>query len=62
MRLNDVDVNVIKEAELSVVSDAVNRTGGVVIPTWIKSLKCKEITEISCIHSGEYTHNEETRT
>ena len=59
LRLNHVDVNAIKEAELSVVIDAVNSTGGIVIPKLLKALKCKEITEIYCTPSGEFPHNPE---
>ena len=59
LKLNHVDVNAIKEAELSVVIDAVNSTGGIVIPKLLKALKCKEITEIYCTPSGEFPHNPE---
>lgn len=59
LRLNHVDVNAIKEAKLSVVIDAVNSTGGIVIPKLLKALKCKEITEIYCTPSGEFPHNPE---
>jgi len=59
LKLNDVDVNAIKEAELSVVIDAVNSSGGIVIPKLLKALKCKEITEIYCTPNGEFPHNPE---
>lgn len=59
LKLNHVDVNAIKEAELSVVIDAVNSTGGIVIPKLLKALKCKEITEIYCTPNGEFPHNPE---
>ena len=59
LELNHVDINAIKEAELSVVIDAVNSTGGIVIPKLLKALKCKEITEIYCTPSGEFPHNPE---
>ena len=59
LRLNHVDVNAIKEAKLSVVIDAVNSTGGIVIPKLLKALKCKEITEIYCTPNGEFPHNPE---
>ena len=59
LKLNHVDVSAIKEAELSVVIDAVNSTGGIVIPKLLKALKCKEITEIYCTPNGEFPHNPE---
>ena len=59
LKLKHVDVNAIKEAELSVVIDAVNSTGGIVIPKLLKALKCKEITEIYCTPNGEFPHNPE---
>lgn len=59
LELNHVDINAIKEAELSVVIDAVNSTGGIVIPKLLKALKCKEITEIHCTPNGEFPHNPE---
>ena len=59
LKLNHVDVNAIKEAEFSVVIDAVNSTGGIVIPKLLKALNCKEITEIYCTPNGEFPHNPE---
>ena len=59
LKLNHVNVNAIKEAEFSVVIDAVNSTGGIVIPKLLKALKCKEITEIYCTPNGEFPHNPE---
>ena len=59
LKLNHVDVNAIKEAEFSVVIDAVNSTDGIVIPKLLKALKCKEITEIFCTPNGEFPHNPE---
>jgi phosphomannomutase len=59
LKLNHVDVSAIKEAEFSVVIDAVNSTGGIVIPKLLKALKCKEITEIYCTPNGEFPHNPE---
>ena len=59
LKLNHVDVNAIKEAEISVVIDGVNSTGGIVIPELLKALHCKEITEIYCTPNGEFPHNPE---
>ena len=59
LKLNHVDVNAIKEAKFSVVIDAVNSTGGIVIPKLLKALNCKEITEIYCTPNGEFPHNPE---
>ena len=59
LKLNHVDVNAIKEAKLSVVIDAVNSTGGIVVPKLLKALNCKEKTEIYCTPNGEFPHNPE---
>ena len=59
LNLNYVDVDAIKKAEFNVVIDAVNSTGGIVIPKLLKALKCKEITEIYCTPNGDFPHNPE---
>ena len=59
LNLKYVDIDAIKKAEFNVVIDAVNSTGGIVIPKLLKALKCKEITEIYCTPSGDFPHNPE---
>ena len=59
LNLKYVDVDAIKKAEFNVVIDAVNSTGGIVIPKLLKALKCKEITEIYCTPNGDFPHNPE---
>tara|TARA_B100000768_G_scaffold101940_1_gene94908 strand:+ start:4617 stop:6002 length:1386 start_codon:yes stop_codon:yes gene_type:complete len=59
LNLKYVDIDAINKAEFNVVIDAVNSTGGIVIPKLLKALKCKEITEIYCTPSGDFPHNPE---
>ena len=57
LNLDHVDVDAIEKAELNVVIDAVNSTGGIVIPKLLKALKCKQISEIYCTPNGDFPHN-----
>tara|TARA_B110000046_G_scaffold167745_1_gene185625 strand:+ start:448 stop:1833 length:1386 start_codon:yes stop_codon:yes gene_type:complete len=59
LNLDHVDVDAIEKAELNVVIDAVNSTGGIVIPKLLKALKCKQISEIYCTPNGDFPHNPE---
>lgn len=59
LNLDYVDVDAIEKAELNVVIDAVNSTGGIVIPKLLKALKCKQISEIYCTPNGDFPHNPE---
>ena len=59
LNLDHVDVDAIEKAELNIVIDAVNSTGGIVIPKLLKALKCKQISEIYCTPNGDFPHNPE---
>lgn len=54
-----VNVDVIKKANLKVVVDAVNSTGGIAIPMLLRKLGVNEIVELNCEVSGEFAHNPE---
>lgn len=57
--LNLVDKDAIAKANLSVVVDAVNSVGGVVIPQLLKALGVKDIVELNCEPNGKFQHNPE---
>ena len=59
LKINKVDINAIKNANLRVVVDAVNSTGGMVLPQLLKSLGCFEVIELYCNPTGEFPHNPE---
>ena len=59
LKLKYVDLESIKKAEISVVVDAVNSTGGIAIPKLLEALECKKITQIFCEPNGEFPHNPE---
>ena len=54
-----VDVKAIKEADFSVVIDAVNSTGGIFIPELLRALGVKKVTELYCEPNGVFPHNPE---
>jgi len=54
-----VDVKSISEANLCVAVDAVNSTGGIIIPQLLKKLGVKEVIELYCEPSGLFPHNPE---
>ena len=54
-----VDVKAIKEANFSVVIDAVNSTGGIFIPELLRALGVKKVTELYCEPNGVFPHNPE---
>lgn len=54
-----VDVKAIQEKKFRVAVDAVNSTGGIVVPQLLKALGVAEVTEIHCEPSGEFAHNPE---
>lgn len=59
LKLKLVDVNTIKTKKYKVVVDAVNSTGGIVIPMILKALGVQEIIEINCTPNGRFPHNPE---
>lgn len=57
MPLTDCDA--IREAGFTVVVDAVNSVGGVVIPALLKALGVRDVTELYCEPTGLFPHNPE---
>ncbi|ACU08958.1 Phosphomannomutase [Flavobacteriaceae bacterium 3519-10] len=53
-----VDADAIKAKKYKVVLDAVNSTGGIVIPQLLKKLGC-EVVELYCEPNGHFPHNPE---
>lgn len=58
LKLDDVDVNKIKEKKFKVVVDAVNSTGGISIPNLLEALGC-EVVKLYCEPTGHFPHNPE---
>ena len=58
LKLELVDVDAIKQANLKVVLDAVNSTGGIFIPALLKELGV-ECVELYCEPNGQFPHNPE---
>lgn len=54
-----VDAAAIKRAGFRVVVDAVNSTGGIVVPMLLKALGVAVVDEIYCTPDGEFPHNPE---
>jgi phosphomannomutase len=54
-----VDVEAIKKANFSVAVDAVNSSGGIVIPMLLEALGVKTIHKIHCEPTGHFAHNPE---
>jgi len=59
INLKYVDVIAIKKAKISVVIDAVNSSGGIVIPKLLEALNCNVISKLYCEPNGEFPHNPE---
>jgi len=54
-----VDVDAIKQANFKVVVDAVNSTGGFVIPQLLEALGVQTIHKLHCDATGHFAHNPE---
>ncbi len=54
-----VDVNAIRERNFRIAVDAVNSTGGIVIPMLLRALGVEVIEEINCEPHGFFAHNPE---
>lgn len=54
-----VNKDVIAKANLKVVVDAVNSTGGIAIPMLLRKLGVTDIIELNCEVTGEFAHNPE---
>lgn len=59
LKMEGVDVDAIKAADLKVVCDCVNSTGGISIPVILKRLGVKEVIEMYCEPNGHFPHNPE---
>lgn len=54
-----VDTAAIKKTGFSVVLDAVNSTGGIVVPMLLEALGVKTVHELYCTPDGKFPHNPE---
>ncbi len=54
-----VDVEAIKNANFKIAVDAVNSTGGIVIPQLLRALGVETIYELFCEPTGHFPHNPE---
>jgi len=59
LNLDLVDVEAIKKADFSVVVDAINSTGGIVVPMLLKALGVQKIKCLNCEPTGLFAHNPE---
>lgn len=59
LRLPYVDKNAIAKANLHVVIDAVNSTGGIAVPALLEALGVNRITKLYCEPNGDFPHNPE---
>lgn len=58
LALSLVDVNMIRNRGFSIVVDAVNSVGGIIIPKLLHELGVK-VTCLNCVANGEFAHNPE---
>ena len=58
LKLSLVDIEAIKNAKFKVVVDAVNSSGGIIIPRLLKMLDV-EVVELYCEPNGHFPHNPE---
>lgn len=59
LQLSYIDKSAIQSANISVVIDAVNSTGGIAIPQLLNELGVKTIYKINCDPTGIFAHNPE---
>jgi phosphomannomutase len=59
LKLPLVNVEAIKNANFSVVIDAVNSTGGIFIPALLEALGVQNVTKLYCEPNGQFPHNPE---
>jgi phosphomannomutase len=57
--LPEVDANAIKSANLSIVVDGVNSSGGIAVPQLLAALGVNKITKLHCEPTGNFPHNPE---
>ncbi|PDH52286.1 MAG: phosphoglucosamine mutase [Cryomorphaceae bacterium MED-G14] len=58
LNLNLVNAEKIKEKKLKIVVDAVNSTGGIIVPNFLKKLDI-EVIKLYCKPNGNFPHNPE---
>ncbi len=54
-----VDASAIKAMKFKIVVDAVNSTGGIIVPMLLQALGVDTITKINCDPTGDFQHNPE---
>ena len=59
LKLDLVNVELIKSANLKVAVDAVNSTGGIAIPAMLEALGVQQIEKLYCTPNGDFPHNPE---
>lgn len=59
LKISGVDVDAIREANLTVAIDAVNSTGGLAIPALLKKLGVAKVVPLFCEPNGKFPHNPE---
>lgn len=59
LSLSEVDVEAIKAADLSIVIDAVNSSGGIAVPQLLEAIGVNRITKLHCEPTGDFPHNPE---
>ena len=59
LKLDLVNVELIKAANLKVAVDAVNSTGGIAIPAMLEALGVQQIEKLYCTPNGDFPHNPE---
>lgn len=59
LKLPYVDVQAIRDADFSIVLDAVNSTGGIVLPLLLNQLGVHKLHQIHCEPTGHFAHNPE---
>ncbi len=59
LKLDLVDVDVIRNAKFSIAVDAVNSTGGIAVPQLLEALGVTEVYPIYCNPNGHFPHNPE---
>lgn len=57
--LPEVDVDAIRAADLSIVVDAVNSSGGIAVPQLLEAIGVNKITKLHCEPTGNFPHNPE---
>ena len=59
LNLELVDVEAIKNADFSIVVDAVNSSGGIFVPALLSALGVNKVTKMYCEPTGHFSHNPE---